>query len=105
MAPLGPQPKNQNFFLVHSVLTERKQGSCPKGEEVLKNTGGLLFMHPYIHPPLALSGYKSTHSGLKSALSDLESEREDLRPERTDFRSERVDLRPERVDFRSERTD
>ena len=73
---------------------ERKQDSGSEWDEVLYNTGGLLFVY---QSPQALSGLKSalsslksTLSGLKSALPGLESVRADLRPERPDFRPERA---------------
>ena len=78
---------------------ERKQGSGPKGNKVLQNTGEILFIHSFVclsvPPPEALSGLKSTFSGLKStfsglksSLSGLESEGADVRPKRNDFRLE-----------------
>ena len=49
-------------------------GSGPEGDEVLFNTGGLLFVRPSfrhsVRPPQALSGLKSALSGLKSIPSE-----------------------------------
>ena len=65
------------FMIVN--WSERKQGSGPKRDEVLLNTGGL---HPFICSSIhlflsglesALSGLKYALSGLNSALSGLES--------------------------------
>ena len=60
---------------------ERKQGSGPEWDEVLYNTGGLLFVcqspQALSGPKSALSGLKFTLSGLKSAHSGLESVRAD----------------------------
>ena len=62
---------------------ERKQGSGPKRDEVLLNTGALLVVHSSVRPsvypsPQALSSLKSALSGLKSTLSGFESVRTGL---------------------------
>ena len=58
-------------------------GSSPKRDEVLYNTGGLMFVHLSVG---------SCHLVFTDSW-----------PERADFRPERVDSRPEKADFRPER--
>ena len=83
------------------VNWNERQGSGPEGDKVLKNSGGLSFVRPFVcpsirPPPQALSDLKSALSDLKFTLSDLESAL-------SGFESERANFWPERADFRSER--
>ena len=60
------------------ILSERKQGSGPEGDEVLKNTGDFrsfvcLFVRLFVPPSLGPSGLKYGHWDLKSGLSGLKS--------------------------------
>ena len=76
--------------------SEGKQGSGPEGDEVLWNTGGLLFVLRYLDEML--------HRGLTEGLQELKlrSKKADIRPENANWKFERADLRLGRAGLRLE---
>ena len=78
---LPPQPLTIGLIMLYNPMRDCAPcranlpllSSGPKGDEVLKNTRGLLFVRLFVRAsPQALTGLKSALSGLESSFSGLE---------------------------------
>ena len=87
--------------------SERKQGSSPKGDEILSNTGGLPFFQSERAGIAEISpdGANLRSESLRAVLKQDPPEKVNLRPERTYLKPERAALWPERAYLKSDRAD